>query len=122
MGNKRKAIRVSSTLEISFREVENDSFSGARGKNISETGICIPLIHIPAADSLLEVEIRSDGFKTSVKTIARVAWIVSRSEGKFPFEAGLEFLDLRPVERDVLRDYINRSAAKGGEQDIRWID
>ena len=122
MEDKRKAIRVSATLEVTFREVENDLPNGARGQNISETGIRIPLIHLPAANSLLEIEIRSDNFKASVKAIARVAWVVDRSEGKFPFEAGLKFVNLGPAERATLHDYIVHSAEQGGDQEIHWLD
>lgn len=120
MENKRKTIRVSATLEVSFREVAGALPGGLRCKNISEAGICIPLIQIPTG-SFLEIEIRSDKFKSSVQATARIAWIIERDGGKFPYEAGLEFVNLRPIERGILHDYIDQSTAQGEGQEIRWI-
>lgn len=121
MDNKRRTVRVSATLKVLFHEVESDFLSGSCGKNISETGLCIPLTHIPSG-SFLEVEIQSDGLKPSVKATARIAWIANRTGDKFPFEAGLELVNLGPVDRAALHSYIARCSAPGEAPDIRWID
>lgn len=120
MDDRKRAVRVASTLEVSFRKVESNLFTGARSKNVSETGLCIPLTYFPD-DSLFEIVIHTADSKDAIKAIARVAWVVTRSEGKFPFEAGLELLNLLPLERETLRKLVARSNAKGGESEIRWI-
>ncbi len=117
---KRKAIRLSATLEVSIREIENDQLIGSMGKNMSETGICIPLPSFPTKDALLEIEIRALDSRTSVFAIARVAWVVALDKGKFPFEAGLQFLNLRAEDRETLHGYIARCTAPGGAEGIRW--
>jgi len=109
-------------LEVSYLEIQSSYLSGSPGKNISDTGICIPLIHFSAAGSLLELEIHSADFKGSVKTVAQVAWIEARSKGKHPFEAGLKFVNLLATELKTIHAYIACSAAQGGEQEIRWLD
>ncbi len=121
MKNKRTAIRVSATLEVSFLEVADEPPRDLRGRNISEGGICIPLLHLPTG-SFFEIEIRSDKFKSCVKATARIAWINNRDGGKFPYEAGLQFVDLPAAERGILHDYLEHSSAQGGAQDIHWID
>jgi c-di-GMP-binding flagellar brake protein YcgR len=120
MENRRTGIRVSATLSVSFHEVESDFLGGSSGKNISEAGLCIPLTHILPIGSSLEIEIRSLDFGARVKAIARIAWVAPR-DGKYPFEAGLEFLNLGPIDRDAIQYYIAHSAAKGETQEIRWI-
>jgi hypothetical protein len=120
MGNRRTGIRASSTLSVSFHEVDSDFLDGSSGKNISEAGICIPLTHKLPVGSSLEIEIRSLDFEARVKAIARIAWVAPR-EGEYPFEAGLEFLNLGPLDREAIQYYIAHSAERGGTQGIRWI-
>lgn len=119
MVNRRAGIRVSATLSVAFHEVESGYPDGSGGKNISEAGLCIPLTHELPVGSSLEVEIRSLDFGASVKAAARIAWIAPR-KGAYPFEAGLEFLNLGPLDLEALQYYIAHSAAKGGPQEIRW--
>ena len=121
MENRRTGIRVSATPIVSVHEVESDAVDGSNGKNISETGLCIPLTHRLPVGSSLEIEICSLDFGASVKAVARIAWVAPR-EGPYPFEAGLEFLNLGPIDREAIQYYIAHSAANGGTQEIRWID
>ena len=104
-----RAVRVRSDLKVSFREVAGDFPSGSTGKNISENGLCIPLTHLPTG-TLLEVVIRSAEFKKPFKATARVAWITNRNDVNYPYEAGLEFLDLGPAERKILRTFIEQDS------------
>lgn len=120
MENRRAGVRVSSTLSVSVHEVEGDFPDASGGRNISEAGLCIPLTHALPVGSSIEVEIRSLDFEARVKAIARIAWVAPR-KGAYPFEAGLEFLNLGPLDRDAIQYYIAHSAAKGGTQEIRWI-
>ena len=121
MVNRRTGIRVSATPVVSVHEVDSDFVGGSNGKNISETGLCIPLTHELAVGSSLELEICSLDFGARVKAVARIAWVAPR-DGKFPFEAGLEFLNLGPIDREAIQYYIAHAAANGGLQEIRWID
>ena len=119
---KRRYVRIDKRFSVSFRKVKDFLSSGSRNKNISEGGICLPLYQYFPEGSLLEVEINSDDFKAPIKAKVRLVWIVKKADPSFPFEAGLEFLEIAPAEREELRNYIKNYAAEGGEQDIRWID
>lgn len=122
MKNQRRYVRISKSLEVSFRAVKGFLGSGTRNKNISESGICLPMGQYFCVGSLLKLEISSDEFKTPIKALARVVWITNQNNSKFPFEAGLEFLEILPVQWDMLRDYINRHSLEEGQQGIRWLD
>ncbi len=119
--NQRRHVRISKSLEVSFRAVKGFLRSGTRNKNISESGICLPISQHFSVGSLLEMEISSDDFKAPIKALARVAWITNHSDVKFPFEAGLEFLEISPDQRDILRDYINHHSTEDGQQGMRWL-
>jgi len=120
--NKKRALRVGEDCKVSFREITGNFLSGSHGKNISETGFCIPLTHHIPVGSLLEVSIRSVDLASPVKAVARIAWITGRRGKKLPFEAGLEFLTLGVAARNDLREFIERSAARGANRHINWVD
>lgn len=89
MSENRKAVRLNASLEVSFRKLKALMRSGGRIKNISETGICMPLTQQFEVGSALEMEIRSMHFKSPVKAVVKVAWVKQTNNPKFPFEAGL---------------------------------
>lgn len=121
MENRRKHVRINKSLEVSFRKARDFMRSGARNKNISESGVCLPTAQYFSVGSLLEVEISLIDFKAPVKAVARVMWIVKKDDGNFPFEVGLEFLEILPAQRDMLRDYIKHNLPEKGQEGMRWV-
>ncbi len=120
MGEKRKAPRARTIAVVSFKVQSARLAGGTRIKDISESGICIPSkLHFEVG-STLELEIRSDDLKVPVKTLARVVWIAPR-QGKFPFEVGLDFLQLPEDVHAVLRDYV-RGLIDQGQKDVSWLE
>jgi Tfp pilus assembly protein PilZ len=122
MENQRRHARIGQGFSVSFHEINDILGSGERSKNLSESGLCLPLNHYYEVGSLLELEIRSDELKVSVKAVARVAWIIRQDNRELPFQAGLEFTDIAPAQRELLRECIKRHLASGGQQDVRWFD
>ena len=122
MKDKRKTVRVSASLEVSFRKAKSMLGSGGRIKDISENGICIPSNQYFPINSLLEIEIHFEDFKESIKSLAKVVRITNRNNCRFPFELGLEFLDLPSAKWRVIQEYIDSIKDKGGDQDIHWIN
>ncbi|MBF0504520.1 MAG: PilZ domain-containing protein [Candidatus Omnitrophica bacterium] len=110
MQNKRKSDRRNVSLNVSFRKMKSNLISGSRIKDISETGICIPLNLYFPINSLLEVGIRLHEFKNFIKTTARVVRISDRdNNSRYRYDVGLEFLDLPSEKRNLLRDYLHQS-------------
>lgn len=114
MEEKRRSPRINANLRMTFRKDKSYLVTGAHTKDISETGLCMPLnLHFPV-NSLLEVAIPLDVPKASIKTLARVtrstnrvANITDRNNDRYRFDVGLEFLDLPTDIRNILHDYIH---------------
>lgn len=112
MENKRKSPRGNISLKVSFRKMKNYLFSGSRIKNISETGLCMPLnVYFPV-DSLLEVEVYLDESDVAIYGLARVVRVAERNNSRYRFDVGLEFLNLPHEKQKILRDYIHRFMSK----------
>ena len=122
MENKRRSVRVTANSIVSFKVKDTRLAGGSRIKDVSETGACIPSNHYFPIDSLLELEIRSDDLKGSIKVLGRVVRITGRREGKFLYEVGLVFLDLPFDKRKMLQEYIQRFMAQGENKDVHWFD
>ncbi len=114
MENKRKSVRVTASLVVSFKVKNTRLAVGSRIKDVSATGVCIPSKYYLPVDSLIELEIRSDDFKEPIKASARVVRVTNRSGSKFPYEVGLVFVDVPFDKRNILHDYIQRSIAREG--------
>ena len=122
MEEKRKSPRVRANAVVSFKVKSAKLASGSRVKDISESGIGIPLKQYYSVNSILELEVRSDDLKEPIKATARVVRIANRDKGKFQFEVGVELLDFPFAKLNILHDYIQRIIAQGEDQDISWLD
>lgn len=122
MENRRKHVRINKSLEVSFHKAKDFLRSGARNKDISESGICLPTAQYFPVGSILEVEISLVDFKAPVKVVARVMWVAKKDNSQFPFEVGLEFLEILPAQRDMLRDYIKHNLPEKGQEGMRWVE
>jgi c-di-GMP-binding flagellar brake protein YcgR len=108
--NKRKSARGCVSIKVSYRKAEGLLASASRIKDISETGLCIPLdLNLPV-NSLVELNIPFEDYNTSIKTMARVVRITPRKENSgHRFDVGLEFFDLAAHQRNLIRRYIELS-------------
>ena len=121
MDEKRNRPRVRANAIVSFKVKTIRLVGSARIKDISETGICFPSkVYFPL-DSILEVEVRSENLKNPIKASARVVRMTRRNNSKFPFEVGLQFLDIPIVNQSAFMDYIQLAIAQG-DQSIGWLD
>ena len=111
MENKRIFPRKSVGLTVTFRKTQSYLLTGARIKDISETGMCMPSNLFYPIGHLIEIDILLDEYKISIKTKARVARLTDLTNNRYRFDVGLEFLELASQERNILREYIQRSLA-----------
>lgn len=108
--NKRKSIRGCVSIKVSYRKAEGFLASASRIKDISETGLCIPLdLNLPV-NSLVELSIPFEDFNSSIKTLARVVRITPRNDNSgHRFDVGLEFFELPVHQRNMIRRFIELS-------------
>lgn len=118
---RRRYVRINKGFKVSYLEVGDHLKGEAQSRNISEGGICLPLDRHFGEGTFLELEIYPEELKAPIKALARIVWITDRHAGRLPFEAGFQFLEIAPDQRDKLRDYIKRFLAQGGEG-VRWIE
>ena len=102
--NKRKSARGCVSIKVSYRKAESILVSASRIKDISETGICIPIdLNLPL-NSIVELNIPFEDFKCTIKTTARVVRVLPRTGNSGPrFEVGFEFPDLPIHQRNMIR-------------------
>lgn len=118
--DKRKWVRLNKGLALSFRQVDGFLRSGGRTKDISPGGLCFPLGSYFPVGTLLEIEIHSEDLKFPVKALTRVVWVMQHNTGEFPFEIGVEFVEIPPHQRDMLQTYIKRYPPAGDSSSIQW--
>lgn len=109
MEDKRKHVRVCANLVVILKVKNSRLARGSRTKDISETGICIPLNNYFPVGSLLELEMRSIDLKGPIRSLARVVRIAKLDDGYTPFEMGVEFIDFPVANRRIFSEYIRLS-------------
>jgi len=109
MENKRKAPRGNVNLKATLRKIKRSLSSGSRIKDISETGMCMPLNLYFPVDTLLEVEILFEDLNISIFALARVVRIAERNNSRYRFDVGFEFLNLALEKQEFLREYVHNT-------------
>ena len=107
--DKRKFPRLNLHCEITLQPVERNTPIKAVTENVGVGGICAilnePLARFTQCRILLELE---DALP-AVEGMGRIVWTVPTSQagkrGK-RFDTGVEFLDLSPEGRELLRKFI----------------
>ena len=103
--NKRTSRRYNLGIPVKYYVRGNQSLSSTvTSDNISTGGIgfdggCfIP----PASNLMLELMVA----KKSISSIGRVAWVVVSSRSS-NYRLGVEFLEMNPVDREYLKQYLS---------------
>ena len=115
MENRRKSKRVSSNLVVIFRVKSSRLASGSRIKDISGTGVCIPLNHYFPVGSLIELEMRAYHLKGPIKASARIVRTSIQENSMSKFEMGIEFIDFPAAHRNRLNEYIHQAMLQVSE-------
>ena len=106
MKDKREAVRVGARLEVLYRKTEAPLIIGSRVKDLSEVGLRVPLKTHYDVGTLLEIEIRSEVLKKSIKAMAKIMRVIHTKEKNHPFEAGLKFISLSSEQQELINQYI----------------
>jgi c-di-GMP-binding flagellar brake protein YcgR len=100
MENRRQHIRVSKSLEVKYRILNGFLRSGSRSTDVSKGGICLPIIQRLDSGTTLELEICLGEMTKSIEAIGEVVWLSHRKGGQFPFEVGIKFIKIAPIDID----------------------
>ena len=92
MFQRRKFPRVGKNYHISYTPIDKKQFQdnplNSLAINISGGGLCFEAKEALEKDALVALEINSDGFRSAILALARVAWC--RQKGDV-YEVGAEF-------------------------------
>lgn len=120
MKERRRYVRQSRSLEISYQILKKILRDSSRSINISETGICFPIVQRLQPGVVLDLEIRSVELERPIVAIGEVIWVNEKKGEKFPFEIGVRFIEIKTTDMELLSYLLKRLREKDLEF-IRWI-
>ena len=104
--------RVSARCDISI----HDRIGGAiktKTQNLGLGGVCVILNRELEKLSRVHVHLMLEESNQAVDCNGRVVWMVRSKEpasGKVTFDVGIEFLDLKPQDRELISAFIKKHA------------
>ena len=117
---RRENIRVSKSIEVSYRTVTSFMKSGSRSIDISKGGIRLVAYHSLNPNTVIELEIRLLEFQRPIKVRGMVLW-VNHTEGKhYPFEIGIKFTEIDPRDIEVINGICEKLAQDGSDK-MGWL-
>jgi len=113
---RRRQVRLSKSLLVSYREVKDYIKTGSRSIDISRGGIRLPTPRNFRVGTTLKLEISAPNNSGKLSLTGEVAWTRKTSGGRFPFEMGLRFIDISREQLPMLARICRRSS--GG---VAWL-
>lgn len=106
---RRRYVRINESLLLSYAPIDaSHEPVHTSAKNISGGGLKIPLKDKFVVGTFLKLELELLKEKKKRNLQAKVVWIRPNSEKdkeEFPYEGGIEFVNLDPEERNMLGNY-----------------
>jgi c-di-GMP-binding flagellar brake protein YcgR len=121
MEERRKIIRISASMTISYRVMRGFILSSSRSKDISAGGICLPTWHRFEPGVALELKIYLTEFSKPIEAIGEVVWLNEKNDIRFPYLLGIKFVKIDEADRDKIKDHIKKSIevkTKG----VKWMN
>lgn len=111
---RRKSERVDSLIAVKYASGSGGISGSSLTKDVSETGIGLPLNGKIPTGMKLDVAITLDkGPKKEIPAVATVVWSKRNTQHwKSRYSAGLKFLDINPMDKNRLLEYVGAN---------RWI-
>lgn len=105
---RRGYIRVSESLSVSYTPVDATQRQyKSVAKSISGGGIKLPLKEELAVGTLLSLKLELLKAKKKIQFEARIVWVRPNPKDRnFPYEGGLEFINISSAERTMLSNYV----------------
>ena len=107
--NRRKSIRVDYPFTIHIYIPEEPPIS-AYTENVNESGVGVTIMREVEVNSIVKLEIHTR--QRLVECYGRIGWMKKREskyvEGRFFFDVGIEFRDIKKEDRELIKDCIDR--------------
>jgi uncharacterized protein (TIGR02266 family) len=105
---RRDGKRVRGKISISFKKA--DDFFKSYIANLGEGGLFIRTTKNVPVGSLLDLEFNLPDSNQKINTKGEVAWTrpQDRSTEKMPLGIGIQFIDMNPKDKEMLKNYITK--------------
>ena len=116
--NRRKFPRANYKCVISIKKRLTSKTISTQTENIGAGGICVLLKEDLGLFQGVDLEIFLDENVPAVKCGGTVVWVVKKGEpkqkGSYLYDTGIEFIDIRPEDRDRISDVVDLILEKSG--------
>jgi hypothetical protein len=109
--NRRKFPRANYKCTITIKKRLTSKTISTHTENLGAGGICVMLKEDLGLFQGTDLEIVFDDAATPVKCGGTVVWVVKKGEpkqkGSFIYDTGIEFIDIRPEDRDRISEIVD---------------
>ena len=118
--NRRKFPRAAYKCLITIRKRLTAKTISTHTENIGAGGICVIIKEDLGLFQGVDLELFLEDDRPQIKCGGTIVWVVKKSEprqkGSYVYDTGIEFIDIRPEDRDRLSEAVEdilKSQAKG---------
>lgn len=108
--NRRKFPRANYECQITIKKRLNAKSISTQTENIGAGGICVIIGDDLGLFQGVDVEININDGKPTIKSGGTVVWVVKKadpkSKGQTAYDTGIEFIDIRPEDRDRIAEVV----------------
>ncbi|MFH1363665.1 MAG: PilZ domain-containing protein [Candidatus Omnitrophota bacterium] len=119
MEERRKTIRITESFKVDYQVVKSFRMVSSRSQDISEGGICLPVLQRLQPKMVLDLEIYLEGDKKPIKAVGEVVWLKDIKDLKFLYLSGIKFIKIAPEAASRLKSYIDKKAAS---EHVKWLE
>lgn len=119
MEERRKTIRITESFKVDYQVVKSFRMVSSRSQDISEGGMCLPVLQRLQPKMVLDLEIYLEGERKPIKAIGEIVWLKEIKDLKFPYLSGIRFIKIVPEAASRLKSYIDKKSAS---QHVKWLD
>lgn len=111
---KRKFLRVRADFGLKYKIKDSHSSPiKAVSVNIGEGGIMMKIPEKLDIGTLLKLKITLPSPHVTISTLARVVYVLDNYWDEYPpYRCGVELLELKKKERELIRKFVNETIAK----------
>jgi len=114
--NRRKFPRANYKCNIMIKKRLTSKTISTRTENIGAGGICVMVKEDLGLFQGVDLEVFLDDNATPIKCGGTIVWVVKKSEprpkGAYTYDTGVEFIDIRPEDRDRISEVVETILTK----------
>ena len=124
MEERRKYIRLIESLKIIYTIVDPPPplKKGCLSEDIGGGGLRFSVEHRLSKGDTLELEIWLPRQVDSIRAVGEVVWVRESQDVTFKYIVGIQFVEIDPLQRGKILNYVRKRVVHHRSDDISWID